>query len=103
MCVAVPESAAPPSAVQFNLAKAFDTLVESLADRDCIVWRDRRLTYGQVHERSRRLASYFHGRGLTVHQERPALRGWESGQDHVALALYNGNEYLEGMLGCYGA
>jgi len=100
---AVPEPAAPPNALQFNLAKAFDTLVESLADRECIVWRDRRLTYRQVQERSRRLASYLHGRGLTLHQERRELRGWESGQDHVALALYNGNEYLEGMLGSYGA
>jgi fatty-acyl-CoA synthase len=89
--------------VQFNLAKAFDTLVESLADRECIVWRDRRFTYRQVQERSRRLASYLHGRGLAVRQERSELRGWESGQDHVALALYNGNEYLEGMLGSYGA
>jgi fatty-acyl-CoA synthase len=99
----VPEPDAPPTTVQFNLAKAFDTLVESLAERDCIVWRDRRLTYGQVAERSRRLASYLYDRGLRVRQERPALRGWESGQDHVALALYNGNEYLEGMLGSYAA
>jgi fatty-acyl-CoA synthase len=99
----VPEPAEPSTAVQFNLAKAFDTLVESLADHECIVWRDRRLTYRQVQERSRRLASYLHGRGLTVHNERAGLRGWESGQDHVALALYNGNEYLEGMLGSYGA
>ena len=103
MCGAVPESATPPTTVQFNLAMAFETLVESLADRDCIVWRDRRLTYRHVQERSRRLASYLHGRGVTMHQERAELRGWESGQDHVALALYNGNEYLEGMLGCYGA
>ncbi len=103
MCEAVPDPTASPTEVQFNLAKAFDTLVESLADRDCIVWRDRRMTYRQVQERSRRLASYLHGRGLTVHQERAELRGWESGQDHVALALYNGNEYLEGMLGSYGA
>ena len=103
MCGAVPDPATPPAEVQFNLTKAFDTLVESLADRDCIVWRDRRFTYRQVQERSRRLASYLHGRGLTVHQERAELRGWESGQDHVALALYNGNEYLEGMLGSYGA
>ncbi len=99
----MPDSAAPPTTVQFNLAKAFDTLVETLADRECIVWRDRRLTYAQVAERSRRLASYLHGRGLTVQRERPDLQGWESGQDHVALALYNGNEYLEGMLGSYAA
>jgi acyl-CoA synthetase (AMP-forming)/AMP-acid ligase II len=99
----VPEPAAPPTTVQFNLAKAFDTLVESLAERDCIVWRGRRLSYAQVAERSQRLASYLYDRGLRTRQERPELRGWESGQDHVALALYNGNEYLEGMLGSYAA
>jgi fatty-acyl-CoA synthase len=89
--------------VQFDLARVFDTLAESLADREAIVWRDRRLTYADVAERSRRLAAYLHGRGLTVHRERSELEGWESGQDHVALALYNGNEYLEGMLGSYRA
>ncbi len=90
--------------MQFNLSVAFDTLVETLGDRECIVWRDRRLTYGQVAERSRRLASYLHERGLGVRQERAGnLAGHESGQDHVALALYNGNEYLEGMLGSYRA
>src|SRR6202034_3847693 len=36
-------------------------------------------------------------------RERSGLAGHESGQDHVALALYNGNEYLEGMLGSYRA
>ena len=41
--------------MQFNLARAFDTLVETLADRECIVWKDRRLTYGQVADRSRQL------------------------------------------------
>ena len=101
-CGTVPDSP-PTSTVQFNLATAFDTLVESLADRECIVWRDRRLTYGDVAERSRRLAAYLHGRGLRLHRERSELQGWESGQDHVALALYNGNEYLEAMLGSYRA
>ncbi len=87
--------------MQFNLARAFDTLVETLADRECIVWKDRRLTYGQVADRSRRLGSYLHARGLGVRTEREHLAGHESGQDHLALALYNGNEYLEGMLGSY--
>src|SRR5580704_5138508 len=99
-CGAVPQ---PKPDVEFNLATAFDTLVESLAERECIVWRDRRLTYADVAERSRRLAAYLHGRGLTVHRERSGLAGHESGQDHVALALYNGNEYLEGMLASYRA
>ena len=73
-CGAVPQPATP-SAVQFNLAKAFDTLVETLADRECIVWRDRRLTYGQVAERSRRLAAYLYDRGLRLHRERDRARG----------------------------
>ena len=89
--------------VQFNLTQAFDTLVESLGDRECVVWKDRRLTYAQVAERSRRLASYLFDQGLGLHTARADLAGHESGQDHVALALYNGNEYLEGMLGSYRA
>lgn len=72
-----------------------------MPDRELLVWRDRRLTYSQVHERSRRLAGYLHSRGLGCHSERDGLAGHESGQDHVGLYLYNGNEYLEGMLGCW--
>ncbi len=42
-------------------------------------------------------------RGLGCHTERGELAGWESGQDHLALYLYNCNEYIEGMLGAYKA
>ena len=35
--------------------------------------------------------------------ERSALSPWESGQDHVALYLYNGNEYLEALMGAFKA
>ncbi|HEY3844738.1 MAG TPA: acyl-CoA synthetase [Acidimicrobiales bacterium] len=97
------ETSNQETAAQFNLARAFDTLVETLADRECIVWRDRRLTYAQVAGRANRLASYLHAQGLGPRREREGLPGHESGQDHVALALYNGNEYLEGMLGSYRA
>jgi acyl-CoA synthetase (AMP-forming)/AMP-acid ligase II len=92
-----------PTEVQFNLAKVFDTLVDKVGDRECIVWKDRRLTYAQVAERSRRLAAFLHEKGLGVQADRGDLAGHESGQDSVALALYNGNEYLEAMLGSYRA
>ncbi len=88
---------------QFNLALTFETLAGVFPDRDCLVWRDRRVTYGALAERSRRLASYLHDHGLGAHVERSGLAGHQSGQDHLALALYNGNEYLEGMLGSYRA
>src|ERR1700722_4044302 len=82
-CGAVPET----ETVQFNLAKAFDTLVETLADRECIVWRDRRLSYGDLQERCRRLGSYLHRSGLAAQMASADLASWESDQDHVALAL----------------
>ena len=97
-------SPAPTPTVQFNLAKAFDTLVETLADRECIVWRDRRLTYAELAERSRRLASYLHGRGLRrAPRARRARRAASRARTTSRLSLYNGNEYLEGMLGSYRA
>jgi len=44
---------------QFNLARVVETIAEVLPDGECLVWRDRRLTYGELAERSRRLASYL--------------------------------------------
>ena len=91
-------------ATEFNIARTFALQAETAGDRELLVWCDRRLTYRQLAERSRRLASYLAHRGLGVHRERSdGLAGHESGQDHVALALYNGSEYLEGMLGAFAA
>jgi 3-oxocholest-4-en-26-oate---CoA ligase len=90
-------------ATRFNLALTFETVAQAVPDRECLVWGERRLTYGAVAKRSRRLASYLADRGLGAHVERSELRGHQSGQDHLALALYNGNEYLEGMIGSYRA
>jgi fatty-acyl-CoA synthase len=89
--------------MEFNLAQVNDAIAADHPGREAIVWRDRRITYGQLADRTRRLANYLIERGLAVHRERPGLSGWESGQDHLALYLYNGNEYLEGMLGGYRA
>jgi acyl-CoA synthetase (AMP-forming)/AMP-acid ligase II len=86
---------------EFNIALAHEAVCETVPDREVLVWRDRRLTYAQLTDRSRRLASYLHGRGLGVRRERAQLQGHESGQDHVALYLHNGNEYVEGMLGAF--
>ncbi|MDV6013787.1 acyl-CoA synthetase [Haloechinothrix sp. LS1_15] len=85
------------------MALVHEAISRQLADHEVLVWRDRRLTYGDVTERSRRLASYLHAQGLGVRAERAELAGHESGQDNVALYLHNGNEYLEGMLGAFKA
>ena len=88
---------------QFNLADAFETVAGVHPDRVCLVWGDTRLTYSQMADRSRRLGAYLRGRGLGAHTERAGLAGHESGQDHLGIYLYNGNEYLESMLGAFMA
>jgi fatty-acyl-CoA synthase len=82
-----------------NLAAIHEAVAAAVPERECIVFRDRRLSWGEVCDRSRRLADVFVRHGLGCRSPRAKLENWESGQDHVALYLYNGNEYLEGMLG----
>ncbi|MCW2801743.1 MAG: acyl-CoA synthetase [Aeromicrobium sp.] len=86
---------------EFNIGLAHELLGTAMTDREVLVWRDRRLTYGQLADRSRRLATYLHRAGLGAHRERSELANHESGQDHIALYLHNGTEYVEGMLGAF--
>ena len=89
--------------MELNLAAICDALTEAIPDREAVVFRDRRLTWATFGERCRRLAGLLADAGLGVHGEFAATRNHESRHDHVALYLYNGNEYLEGMLGSYTA
>jgi fatty-acyl-CoA synthase len=87
----------------FTLAAINEALAAVLADRECIVFRDRRLTWREFGERTRRLANALGDRGLGCRRERGALQPHESGQDHLGLYLHNGNAYLEGMIGAFKA
>ncbi len=89
--------------MEFNLAQVHEAVEAAVPDRECIIFRDRRLTYAQVGERSRRMANVLRDRGLGDVVERDGLAPHESGQDHLAIYLHNGNEYLESMLGAYKA
>jgi acyl-CoA synthetase (AMP-forming)/AMP-acid ligase II len=87
----------------FNLAEVHEAVAAANADRPAIIWGDRTWTYAELTERTRRFANALVERGLGAHTERDQLAGHESGQDHVALYLHNGNEYLEAMLGAFKA
>jgi 3-oxocholest-4-en-26-oate---CoA ligase len=89
--------------MEYNLALLNEAIAPEIPDREALVWRDRRLSYADFAERTRRLANHLLSQGLEVRAERSELSGWESGQAHLALYLYNGNEYVEGMLGAYKA
>ncbi|MCV7384314.1 acyl-CoA synthetase [Mycolicibacter longobardus] len=89
--------------MEFNLAQVFSAVATAHPERDCVVFGDRRFSYKQIEDRSRRLARALHEWGLGARRERSELAPDESGQSHLALYLANGNEYLEGMLGAYNA
>ncbi|MET8425040.1 AMP-binding protein [Nocardia sp. NPDC004860] len=89
--------------MRYNHAELFAGVAAATPERDCIVFRDRRLTYRDVATRVNRLANLLLSHGISIQRPRTDLPLWESGQDHVALYLHNGNEYLEGMLGAAAA
>ena len=85
----------------FNLAQVHEAVSAANPDRPALIWGDRRWTYQELTDRTRRFANALLQRGIGVHTERGSLQGHESGQDHVALYLHNGNEYIEAMLGAF--
>ena len=89
--------------VRLSLADVHEAIAATRPDDECLVFRDRRFTWSQVTERTRRLANHLVDQGLGCRVERSELEGHESGQDHLAIYLHNGNEYLECMLGALKA
>ena len=87
--------------VELDLASITEAIAEAYPDRPCLVHRDRCFSWAQVRDRTRRLASVLLGAGLGT--RRATEDPWDSGQDHVALYLHNGSEYLESMLGAWKA
>ena len=86
---------------QFTVGEIHEAIAKTRPDEDCLVFRDRRLSWQEVTERTRRLANFLNDRGYGCHTERDLLAQQESGQDHLAIYLHNGNEYLECMLGAF--
>jgi 3-oxocholest-4-en-26-oate---CoA ligase len=74
--------------MEFNLADLWERVVDTVPDHEALVCGDRRLTYRAADERANRLAHALAARGIGP-------------GDHVALYLYNGTEYIEGMLAAF--
>src|SRR5690625_745425 len=89
------------SLTQFTVPSVVDAIVAAIPDRELVVQGDRRFTYGQIGERANRLASYLHTQGLGCHAERDGLGGHECGQDLLGIYAYNGNEFIEALLGTF--
>ena len=89
--------------IDIPLAAVHEAIAASRPDKYCLVFRDRRFTWQQITDRTRRLANALLDRGLGCHTDRSELANHVSGQDHLAIYLHNGNEYLESMLGALKA
>jgi len=91
------------TATQFTVPAVAGAVAATIGDRELIIQGERRHTYAEILERSNRLAGYLHSRGLGCHTERSALAGHEVGQDLLGLYAYNGNEFVEALLGSFAA
>ena len=60
---------------EFNLGQVFETVAATIPEREAIVWGDRRLTYADLRDRSRRLATFLHRHGLGAHRGATAWPG----------------------------
>lgn len=87
----------------FTVPAVVKAVAAAIPDRELIIQGDRRYTYAQVIDRSNRLAAYLHTQTLGCHTERSALGGHEVGQDLLGLYAYNGNEFVEALLGSFEA
>jgi acyl-CoA synthetase (AMP-forming)/AMP-acid ligase II len=88
---------------QFTVPAVAKAVAAAIPDRDLVIWREQRFSYARLLERSNRLAAYLRSRGLGCHTERSALAGHQVGQDLLGLYAYNGNEFVEALLGTFQA
>jgi 3-oxocholest-4-en-26-oate---CoA ligase len=87
---------------EWTIGAVLDVIAEVVPDRAITVCGDRRRTFAQTADFTRRLANYLAAKGFGVHQERATLQNWECGQDRVALLMYN-DLYTDVVIGCLKA
>ena len=89
--------------MSYNLAQVHEAVSAANPDRPAVITADGTLTYQELTDKSRQFAHALAQRGLGCNQERADLAGHESGQDHLAIYLHNGSEYVVSMLGSFKA
>src|ERR1700757_3262446 len=87
---------------EWTLGAVLDAIAAAVPDRPMTVCGDRRSTFAESADRTRRLANFLAGRGFGAHRERAALHRWECGQDRIALVMHN-DLYPDMVIGCLKA
>jgi 3-oxocholest-4-en-26-oate---CoA ligase len=89
--------------MEFNIWRVFAAVADAVPNREAVLDGERRFTYGQLAERSCRLASVLARHGLGPYASRSELRDWEIGQDTVGIYTRNRAESVEASLAGYAA
>ena len=87
---------------EWTIGAVLDAIAEVVPDRPITVCGDRRSTFAETADRTRRLANFLAAKGLGAHRERASLQNWECGQDRVALVMHN-DLYPDMVIGCLKA
>jgi 3-oxocholest-4-en-26-oate---CoA ligase len=87
---------------EWTIGAVLDAIAEVIPDRPITVCGDRRSTFAETADRTRRLANFLAAKGLGAHRERASLQNWECGQDRVALVMHN-DLYPDMVIGCLKA
>ncbi|SPM41590.1 Acyl-CoA synthetase (AMP-forming)/AMP-acid ligase II, partial [Mycobacterium numidiamassiliense] len=87
---------------EWTIGAVFDAIADVVPDRLMTVCGDRRSTFAQTADRTRRLANFLAAKGFGAHRERDNLERWECGQDRVALIMHN-DLYADMVIGCLKA
>src|SRR5712692_1635222 len=74
--------------MHYNLADLWEKVVDTVPEHEALVCGDLRFSYAEADQRSNRLAHPLAAQGIGA-------------GDHVALYLYNGVEYVEGMIAAF--
>jgi 3-oxocholest-4-en-26-oate---CoA ligase len=87
---------------EWTIGAVLDAIAEVIPDRPITVCGDRRSTFAETADRTRRLANFLADRGFGAHRERTSLQNWECAQDRVALVMHN-DLYTDMVIGCLKA
>jgi acyl-CoA synthetase (AMP-forming)/AMP-acid ligase II len=87
---------------EWTLGAILDAIAQAVPDRVMTICAERKSTFAESADRTRRLANFLAGRGFGAHRERDALERWECGQDRVALIMHN-DLYPDMVIGCLKA
>jgi len=83
---------------EFCFSEILAAVAEAHPGRAAIAWRDRVVSYGDLVERSYRVAH-----ALGVSSPPAAVSRWTCPQERVAIVMRNRPEWLEAMFGAYAA